>query len=99
MLTHEDLFRPPDASGQCDGCYSYCRQLWEDPDEPGEWLFCAECIRQGLAGDRSGKPLSTHSQRLAARCANEPDVDRFLEDLADAIDEMEEASDRQGLLW
>lgn len=99
MLTLEDLYRPPDARGvECDGCHDECPALWEDPDEPGEWLYCGACIRQGLAADRSGKPLSTRAQRVAAMYAD-LDVDQFLDDLAVAVNDMEDNAALKGTFW
>ena len=48
MLTRANTYleRPCDRrEDECDGCHDLCA-VWEDFDEPGEWQFCASCIRK-----------------------------------------------------
>ncbi len=46
MLSREDLYNRPDSFGECDVCHAEDCQLWEDYDEPGEFMLCASCIRR-----------------------------------------------------
>ena len=47
MLTREVLFERPDwHDDDCDICHQFAGQLWEDVEQPGEFMICADCIRR-----------------------------------------------------
>lgn len=49
---------PPDRhASECDICHQESSQLWEDTDNPGEFMACARCIR------------ATEDKRIAAETA------------------------------
>lgn len=57
---------PPDRhDDECDVCHQLSSQLWEDYEQPGEFLACAKCIR------------TIEDRRIEAETAyNQADYDR-----------------------